>query len=150
MSPKKKSLPPTYFFAAIIISIILHFTLPVLRFMYFPENLTGIIFIVAGAIFNISADRAFKEVNTTVKPFEEPTCLMTEGVFRISRNPMYLGMLLILFGLSILLGSISPFIVVLIFGRLINRRFIQIEEKMLLEKFGDEWRHYKNKVRRWI
>ncbi len=133
-----------------ILSILIHFIFPFIRFFNFPENLIGVIFILIGAYLNMSADKAFKEFDTTVKPFEESSHLITDGVFRISRNPMYLGMFLILIGLGLILGSLIPFILPFIFAVIIKRRFILMEEKMLLEKFGNEWLFYKNEVRRWI
>jgi len=146
----KKTLPPTYFFVTIILQILIHFAFPFLWLLIFPVNLIGAIFIAAGAALNIFADKAMKEANTTVKPFEESSHLLTEGAFKISRNPMYFGMFLILIGVALILGSIIPFILAFIFVRIINRRFIVIEEKMLLDKFGKEWQFYKNEVRRWI
>jgi protein-S-isoprenylcysteine O-methyltransferase Ste14 len=146
----KKILPPRYFMVTIILQVLIHFAFPFLRLLLFPENLIGIIFIVAGTVLNISADRAFKEANSTVKPFEESSQLMTQGVFKISRNPMYFGMFLVLIGIAAILGSLIPFILSFIFAWIMKRRFILIEEKMLLEKFGNEWLFYKNDVRRWV
>ena len=95
-------------------------------------------------------DREFKINNTTVKPFEKSSILITSSVFKISRNPMYLGMVLVLIGISIFLGSVTPYIVVILFTVLINVLFIKTEEKMLAETFGDDWKEYKKKTRRWI
>lgn len=64
--------------------------------------------LIFGVALNISADRMFKQHKTTVKPFEESTSLVTDGVFRFSRNPMYLGMVLILSGVVLLAGSTTP------------------------------------------
>ena len=103
-----------------------------------------------GSLLNLIADSSFKKINTTVKPFEESTALLTDGVFRISRNPMYLGMAFILSGISILLGSLSPFFVILIFMFAMDFVFIRKEEAMLQKKFGTTWLEYKKTVRRWI
>lgn len=147
---EKKILPPTYFNISVILIALLYFILPVLEFIYFPWNLSGILFIISGALLNLIADRDFKRAQTTVKPFEYSTVLLTGGVFGISRNPMYLGMSAILLGESLLFGSLSPFIVALIFTLLMHFRFIIAEEKMLEEKFGDDYIVYSDKVRRWI
>lgn len=64
--------------------------------------------LIFGVALNISADRMFEQHKTTVKPFEESTALVTDGVFRFSRNPMYLGMVLILSGVVLLAGSTTP------------------------------------------
>lgn len=147
---KKKSLPPTYFNISLILIFISHYFINILKFIYFPVTLIGIIPIITGCYLNLSADKNFKKYNTTVKPYEESSCLIKIGVFKFSRNPMYLGMFLILVGISILLGSIIPFIISVFYAFMINCIFISTEEKMLSEKFGDEWTEYKLNVRRWI
>lgn len=63
---------------------------------------------------------------------------------------MYLGFVLILLGLAILLGSLTPFIVVPLFAVLMDRAFIVVEEGMLAEKFGPVWLDYKQRTRRWV
>ncbi|MEJ2055043.1 MAG: isoprenylcysteine carboxylmethyltransferase family protein, partial [Calditrichaceae bacterium] len=100
--------------------------------------------------FNLLADRAFKIKKTTVKPFEESSVLITTGVFRISRNPMYVGMVMILVGTAILLGSLSPYLVIIIFITLMQIKFIHTEEKMLNTKFTEAWQNYKNRTRPWL
>jgi protein-S-isoprenylcysteine O-methyltransferase Ste14 len=106
---KKKILPPAYFMSAILLIAIVHFTIPVLKIINFPWNLTGILLLILGGILNLIADKSFKNFNTTVKPFEYSSKLIQDGIFKLTRNPMYLGMCFILLGESILLGSILPF-----------------------------------------
>ena len=146
----KKILPPVYFLGAIIVEVLLHFLLPLRQFLVFPWRLLGLVFLVAGIVLNALADQKFKKHETTVKPFEESTALVTDGVFNISRHPMYLGMTLILLGIGALLGSATPFAVVPVFTVLLDRIFIVQEEKMLEDTFGDQFRQYRNQVRRWI
>jgi protein-S-isoprenylcysteine O-methyltransferase Ste14 len=146
----KKILPPSYLYVAIILIILLHFIFPIAQVFTIPWNLVGIIPLIVGAALNLSADNAFKRYQTTVKPYKESNALITEGVYRFSRHPMYLGFVLILFGLSLLLGSISPYIVVILFAILMDVVFIRVEESMLEATFQDEWKEYKSKVRRWI
>jgi protein-S-isoprenylcysteine O-methyltransferase Ste14 len=106
--------------------------------------------VLLGILLNLLADRDLKKHKTTVKPFERSKGLATEGVFNITRNPMYLGMVLILLGLAILLGSATPFAVVPILGVVFQCFFIHPEERMLEETFGKRFRQYKGRVRRWI
>jgi protein-S-isoprenylcysteine O-methyltransferase Ste14 len=96
------------------------------------------------------ADDLFRKLHTTVKPFEESAVLVTSGPYRLSRNPMYLGFVLILTGTAILLGSLTPFLVIPVYAALIDRVFIQAEERMLARKFGAEWQTYRGETRRWI
>ena len=113
-------------------------------------NLFGIAPFVIGVLLNLVADRAFKNRHTTVKPFEQPSALITDGVFGWTRNPMYVGFVLILLGLGLLMGSVSPFAVVPVLALSLHVIFIRAEERALEEKFGDRWRTYKREVRRWI
>ena len=113
-------------------------------------NLLGLIPIFLGVAINLSADSAFHQARTTVKPFEESSSLVTTGVFRISRNPMYLGFVLILIGIAILLRSLSTYLAILAFVFLIYRTYISVEERMLAEKFGANWEQYKSRTRRWL
>ena len=110
----------------------------------------GIFPISIGVYLNLAADKLLKINDTTVKPGEQSEILVQSGVFKLSRNPMYLGMALILFGIAIILGSVTPFIVLIIFVYLININFISIEESMLEDKFGANWIEYKKNVRLWI
>jgi hypothetical protein len=105
----KPLLPPTYFLASIIVMVGLDILLPGARVLSFPLTLAGLAPMIVGGALNVAADRAFKRNKTTVKPFEVSTSLVTEGVFRVSRNPMYLGMILILLGIALLLGALYAF-----------------------------------------
>jgi len=150
IQPKKFRLPPTYFNLSWIAMVLLHFTFPIYRFLTIPYNLVGIILMLAGLWINLWASNYFKKVDTTIKPFQTSTHLVTVGFYKYSRHPMYLGMLLILLGIFLLLGSLSPIIILPIYIALITRNFILPEEKMLQETFGDAYQKYKIKVRRWI
>jgi protein-S-isoprenylcysteine O-methyltransferase Ste14 len=142
-------LPPTYLLCAIIIMVLLHFLFPIAILFTALWNLVGVVFLILGVLININADNTFRITGTTVKPFAESTYLVTSGLYRFSRNPMYLGFVLVLFGVAILSGSLAPFLVVVIFAVLMDREFISVEEQMLAKKFSGEWGEYKGKVRRW-
>lgn len=147
---KKHVLPPTFLFISIAAMLLLHFLVPVSIYVVFPWNLLGLFPLIAGIAFNLIADSKFKSEQTTVKPFEKSSKLITTGVFRVSRHPMYLGMVLILLGIAILLGSLTPLIVVTIFSILMELVFVRTEERMLEDQFGSTWNTYKNRVRKWI
>lgn len=147
---RKPILPPIYFGVALLAMLLFNFVAPVLRGIAFPWSLLGLAPIVIGTALNLLADRALKTHGTTVKPFERSGHLVTNGVFAISRHPMYLGMVLILGGLAVLLGTLTPFAVVLVFAVFLDFRFVRAEERILAETFGDDWRLYRRRVRRWF
>lgn len=147
---QKKLLPPVFLFSAMLLMAALHVLLPLAEIVAYPWLLLGSLPLLLGIAINLSADRAFKTFNTTVKPYEESSTLITSGVFRYTRHPMYLGMIFILLGLSILMGSLTPFFVIPAFALVMEKRFIAMEETMLAQKFGATWTDYKSKVRKWI
>jgi protein-S-isoprenylcysteine O-methyltransferase Ste14 len=145
-----KITPPVYLFLSIAIMLLLHFLLPKTRVLPFPWNLFCLIPLVLGIVMNLVADRSFKKNKTTVKPLEESTALITDGVFRFSRHPMYLGFVFILLGIASLMGSLTPYVIVIGFAVFMQIVFIRFEEKKLEETFGEAWLRYKRNVRQWI
>jgi protein-S-isoprenylcysteine O-methyltransferase Ste14 len=146
----KPILPPTYFYSALILSLFLNFIIPVITIISFPYNLIGIIPIVFGIALNLTADKIFKEVKTTVKPFQKPAVFVTDGSFGWCRHPMYLGMIAILAGVSLICGSLTAFAGPVIFWIIIRLKFIPTEEKSMIDTFGEEYVQYKRRVHSWI
>jgi len=146
----KRTMPTTYLLISIVVMTVLHSLFPAMRIIPPLWNLLGLVPLALGVIINLVADKAFHKANTTVKPFEESSALITQGVFRDSRNPMYLGFVLILIGIAVLMRSLTPYVVVLAFAILIDRMYITVEERMLAEKFGTEWEEYRQSTRRWL
>ena len=142
--------PPTYLLVAIILIVVLHFNLPVIVLIPAPWTLFGILPLVLGIVISVQADQLFHEVDTPVSPFDNSSVLVICGPYRYTRNPMYLGFTLILLGVSILAGSLMPFVVVLAFALLMDRLFIQMEERKLAATFGVQWEAYKRQTRRWL
>jgi protein-S-isoprenylcysteine O-methyltransferase Ste14 len=147
---KTRVYPPMIFLGAVLLSVVLNRAIPVARFLEFPVRYLGVPVILLGGLFAVLPARAFDRAGTTVRPFQESSTLITGGLNRTSRNPMYLGMVLILLGFDIVLGSVAPFLILPIFMILLTRKFIRHEEAMLEARFGDEYREYKRRVRRWV
>lgn len=147
---KQKITPPTYFMLLLLLSIALHFILPLEKIINPPYAYSGILLIIFGIILNLWADSLFKKSKTTVSPHDTPTSLETEGPFRATRHPMYLGMAAILFGAAILMGTITPFLSPVLFIILMEALFIPAEEKNMENQFKTRHHTYKKKVRRWI
>ncbi len=93
---------------------------------------------------------AFLRARTGLVPFTESTTLVTSGLYRVSRNPMYLGMALVLAGAAVRFGSLSAWLPLPAFVWIIQRRFILNEERFLENTHGDAYRAYRERVRRWI
>jgi protein-S-isoprenylcysteine O-methyltransferase Ste14 len=85
-----------------------------------------------------------------LKPFSRSTALVIEGPFRFTRNPMYLGLAVILVGVALALEALTPFFVIPVFVAIITVGFIVPEETMLKERFGDQYAAFQARVRRWL
>lgn len=92
----------------------------------------------------------FLLAHTGLVPFSKATTLVTTGLYRFTRNPMYLGMVLMLLGAALVFGSLAALLPLPLFVIIIQRRFILGEERFLETTFGDEYRAYRQRVRRWI
>ena len=147
---KGKPLPPTYFITSLLLLVALHFVWPVSQVIYSPYRYLCVLLIVIGLWLNLWADNLFKKRQTTVKPFEKATTLMVEGPFGFTRNPMYLGMFLILAGLAVILGSLTTFAIPVAFFIAMEVVFIRHEQKALEQVFGQEFLDYTKRVRRWL
>jgi protein-S-isoprenylcysteine O-methyltransferase Ste14 len=147
---EKRIHPITFILIALIVLLIFHFAIPIINLVPLPWNLLGQIPLVIGILINIVADGALRLGGTTVKPHHESTALITNSVYSISRHPMYLGCIVLLSGVAVLLGSLSPWVIIPIFALLMEVGFIRVEERVLEKKFGATWLAYKKKVRRWI
>ena len=143
-------LPPRLLKISLVAMTALHLFAPGGHWTALPGSLFGLVPIGLGVYLNWSASRRFKRLGTAILPDEDPSVLVTHGPFRISRHPMYLGMALGLFGFAVLLGSLTPLLVVPAFLLLLDRRYMAKEEALLEESFGDEYEAYRGKTARWV
>lgn len=143
-------LPPFYLFGGLAIMLVLHFFLPVAWVVTGPWDVLGAVLMVAGLMLTIISAQIFHKADTPVRPFEASTALITHGPFRMSRNPMYLGMVIAMVGTALLLGTLTPWLVPPAFVAVIHHFFILPEEKLMEQTFGDEYRAYQFRVRRWL
>lgn len=107
-------------------------------------------FALGGAIVILTGARLFLRHGTAVIPHKPASRLVTTGVYRLTRNPMYLGMALLYLGLAILFDSLLALVLLPVVLAVIQTQVIAREEAYLQRKFGDEYRAYKARVRRWI
>jgi protein-S-isoprenylcysteine O-methyltransferase Ste14 len=123
---------------------------PILWFLRFPFNLVGMLVGQIGLVICLTAHRQFKQAGTTLYPFNEPEKLVTNGLFRYSRNPMYLGLTVFLAGAWLLLGCLSPVVIVVAFLLIADRCYVAYEEKRLAATFGKAYTAYQARTPRWL
>lgn len=125
---------------------------PQFEFAAVPRYAAIGILVAAGAAFDLAGLLAFRGLRTTINPLrpERSTALSTRGVYRLTRNPMYLGMALFLLAWAIYLQALLPLAGPVAFVLYISRFQIRPEERMLRAIFGEEYAAYSARVRRWL
>lgn len=115
-------------------------------------KIIAILLVVAGAAVAASGVHAFKKAQTTVNPMtpEKSSSLVRSGIYRVTRNPMYLGFLFTVIAFGFYLQNRLAFIWCPAFILYMNAFQIKPEETMLADIFGDEFTNFKTQVRRWI
>jgi protein-S-isoprenylcysteine O-methyltransferase Ste14 len=112
--------------------------------------IAGLVLVIVGVAFAFSALGIFKKRSTTTIPFERPTSLVTSGPYRMTRNPMYVGLTLIYLGVAGTRAEVWPAIVLPVLLAYVNFIVIPVEEQHLRESFGDPYAQYSARVRRWL
>ncbi len=110
----------------------------------------GWLVIGAGLGLMVAAAWLFRRKRTNIHPFGRPDVLITEGVFRLSRNPIYLGLTLVLAGIALLLNALAALPLVIVFFVVADRWYIPVEERLAESVFGAAFDAYRRRVRRWL
>ena len=145
-----KYVPGSTLAASIITAIVLHYFFPVTILIPFPYNLLGLLIVGFGVYSAFLSVRLLISNNTTFEAGGNPSSLVTRRPYSYSRNPIYLGFLLITLGTGTILSSLSAFIAPIIFFLVVNTIIIPFEENRLQKNFGIQYERYKASVRRWL
>ena len=142
--------PPTLLLLSLLAAVALHVVLPVVALVQGWWRLLALAPLAAGAALNLAADAALKRAGTTVKPALPSSALVTEGVFDLTRNPMYLGMVLLVVTVWVALGTLTPGVSAVALAVLLDHYFAVPEEEKLHRTFGSSYVEYTGRVRRWL
>lgn len=144
---KLKIHPPILF---IFFAILIYFLPPILSFS--PPFYFIIILLCLAFLLGTASLRTFRIAKTVITPLKpnKTSKIVTFGVYRISRNPMYLSLALCLLAWGMYLGKVSSIFGVILFVLLTTYLQIKPEEQALEQKFGEAYRQYKQSVRRWL
>jgi protein-S-isoprenylcysteine O-methyltransferase Ste14 len=146
----KKLLPPVLFVISLAAAWLANRFVPIGVLVPPAVRPFGCVLIVAGLALLVAARVEFARVRTNVYTFDEPGTLVTQGVFRLSRHPMYLGFALVLAGAAVWFGSIAAFVPAALFIAVTDRWYIAFEERWMRAKFGAAYEEYARRTRRWI
>ena len=144
-------IPPVWLLAAVIATWFIGQAQPFGLSLDFPiTQLLGGLLVGAGIILMALAAMEMRKQRTTIIPHKEADSLVTSGIFKRTRNPIYLGDAAILAGLALRWDAVLALVLVPIFIWIIEKRFIILEEDMLRRKFRADFAHYEQKSRRWV
>ena len=146
----KKLLPPVLVLLIAILMSVARSIIPGPVIVPQPYNWLGLVLLLAGFALGLIGAVHFNKVGTNIPTFNEPTILVTDGIFKWSRNPIYLGFTLFLLGLAVMLGTLVPFLGPIVFAVTADRWYIAFEERALQHKFGERYDAYRRATRRWI
>jgi protein-S-isoprenylcysteine O-methyltransferase Ste14 len=142
--------PPIFILVLLLLSALLTAVAPI-AFVPVPfHGPIAVLLILVGLGFSSAGFLSFKSRGAPVRPGSDPTQLVLSGPYRVTRNPMYLGLLLISIGCFFAVESLWFIIPPILFFGVINFRLIPFEEQLMKEHFGAEYETYRQRVRRWL
>lgn len=142
--------PPVLLIIAIAFSYFVSILFPMMQFTNVSLGLGGIALITLGVSLFLWARYILQKHKTTLRPRGKPSKLVTRGPYSFSRNPIYLGFLLISIGVTLLFANVLAFVGPIIFFVFISTFVIPFEEDMLSRVFGKSYQTYRQTIRRWI
>lgn len=143
------ALPPLIYAVALVIGWLIEYFFPTQVFGAPLKHILGWPLLAAGLTLQVTGLRAFKHAQTPVNPFKPSTALITGGPFAYTRNPLYLALTLDYMGLTLLTDTAWPWLLLPLVLVIMHYGVILREERYMENKFGDAYRQYKTRVRRW-
>ncbi len=145
--------PPLLFFGALVLGCLLSLVLPIGPGLASPNGLAfavGLIFVALGLALGLLSIRRFRLAGTSVVPGEPSTALVVAGPYQFTRNPIYIGFMLLYFGLAIILTSLWVLVLLIPVLIVLQRGVVEREESYLERQFGEAYRKYQARVPRWL
>ena len=152
MFGRPRVFPPLIMVGFAVLMWVLDRYLPVAEWISADWQRAGYVVMAAALVVDLWALALFHRSRTTIHPLRlgDNRTLVVDGIYRLTRNPMYLGLLLLLTGFAVRLGSATPFVLLPVFVFVVERLQIVLEERFLSEKYGHAFEAYRARVRRWV
>jgi protein-S-isoprenylcysteine O-methyltransferase Ste14 len=147
-SPCVIACPPLVFLAALVVGCLLNWLHPLQ--LPLPLHIAGGILILAGDVFGLWGVHAFHRAGTAVRPDRPVTALVTDGPFQYTRNPLYMALTTIYIGITLSTGVLWFLVTLVPVLVVMHWKIVRREEQFLEAKFGEVYRDYKTRVRRWV
>jgi len=142
--------PPRIAQFLVLVAALLHWVTPLKQLQFYSSHVLGLLVGGAGFAVMMWGWWLFRKFDTAICPGAKPRRLVASGIYRLSRNPMYLGMVAMLFGIALYVGSLPFYLAAAVYLVVIDLYFCPYEEKRLIDVFGDDYLAYRKRVRRWL
>ncbi|CAA9416074.1 hypothetical protein AVDCRST_MAG82-1114 [uncultured Rubrobacteraceae bacterium] len=142
--------PPLIYLSALAAGLLVNSIYPVRSLPRGVSRVAGLPLVFGGLLIGLLGVREMRRAQTNVDPYKPTTAIVQRGPYRLTRNPLYVGMTLMYGGFSVLANALAPILVLPAVFAVMRRGVIEREERYLERKFGDEYLQYKERVRRWI
>lgn len=143
-------LPPHLVGMLIAVTVAVGLSVPIVGPPGWPWRMAGVLPLLGGAVLTVRSAAVFARRDTNIRTFDEPGELVIEGAFVVSRNPMYLGFVVMLVGVAVLVGTATSSLGPLLFWLAADKWYIPFEERRMRERFGPDYEAYAARVRRWL
>ncbi|MHB1005296.1 MAG: methyltransferase family protein [Chloroflexota bacterium] len=148
--PEFRFPPPFLYAGTLAASLLANHFLPTARLPGRAPRRAGLLLTGLGVALGVSAIATMRRVGESPRPDHLVRTLVTNGPYRFTRNPMYLGMTVLYTGAAALANSLAPFLALPFVLRAIERGVVVNEERYLEQRFGDAYRRYRARVPRWL
>ena len=142
--------PPLVYLLPLLLSLVVHWRFPSALLPHPWPFVVGPLLLLIGLLLGSPALMAFRRAKTDPQPWRPSTALVIEGPYRFTRNPMYVGFTLIYLGITCWVNSRWPLVALVIVLPVMHYLVIRREERYMERRFGDAYRAYRRRVRRWI
>jgi protein-S-isoprenylcysteine O-methyltransferase Ste14 len=142
--------PPLIYVVPLVVSLGLRKWLPGIPIAQSARRIVSVLLIAGGGALIAWFARSMQQAQTPINPTKPVKTLVTEGPFEFSRNPGYLGMATVYAGLALMLNSLSAILALPVALLVMTRGVIEPEEVYLDKRFGEDYRSYRTRVRRWL
>ena len=149
-SPGVIAFPPLIFGGTLAVGLIAHFLVPIRPFPAMTSRVLGAVLLVGSAVLAKWGESTMHRAGTNVRPDRPATAIVVDGPFRYTRNPLYLATTGLYVAISLLVDALWPLVLLVPLLAIVEWGVIRREERYLEAKFGDTYRAYRSRVRRWL